>query len=71
MCIVNRDTYDSYVDDRMIAAANRQGEALFLSSNLSTYSEYITWVSEQSGGISDFQPLEHLVILHRIQCLKC
>ena len=60
-----RDTDDSYTDDRVIAACKRQGEELFRSTNFFkvTNSEYVKWVSEMSRGISDYPPLEHLVII--------
>ena len=59
-----RDTYETYTHSRMLEACERQGRELFYGTNFFkvTNSDYIKWVSEQSGGISNCQPLEHFVI---------
>ena len=61
-----RDTDDSYTIDKITVIGERQGdEELFCSTSFFkvTNSEYVKWLSEMSRDISDYPPLEHLVIV--------
>ena len=60
-----RSTYELFTCMRMDKAYNQQGRDFFLKRQFYkiTNSEYVAWVSEQSGGVSNsFGNLEHYVI---------